>query len=279
MKKVIAIYMMWISCVEALSIVPFEASMSACYEYQTEIAQQNKDWQFLKSIYEHYQYDFHLDNEYKIPKRIHLIWLGSPLPERYADIINSWKQFHPDWIVKVWTDADALEFNLFNQTAFDQAKNYGEKSDIFRYEILYRHGGLYVDTDFECLQPFDEIHRSCEFYSGIGQSPVPQIWIGIIGSIPEHPILKATIENLKIGPGDFDLERIMRDTGTYHFTKMFFDLASTCPIGTVVAFPVTIFYPFPGCKRDLKDKLKIKAEFAAQESMAIHYFDTSWQNP
>ena len=35
---------------------------------------------------------------------------------------------------------------------FERAINPGMKSDIFRYEILKQIGGLYVDTDFECLK-------------------------------------------------------------------------------------------------------------------------------
>jgi mannosyltransferase OCH1-like enzyme len=43
------------------------------------------------------------------------------------------------------------------QAAFDRASNFGEKSDIWRYEILFRLGGVYVDTDFECVRPFDSL--------------------------------------------------------------------------------------------------------------------------
>ena len=25
------------------------------------------------------------------------------------------------------------------------------KSDILRYEILYKYGGVYIDTDYECV--------------------------------------------------------------------------------------------------------------------------------
>ena len=38
-----------------------------------------------------------------------------------------------------------------NNFAFSQASNWGMKSDIFRYEILMKYGGVYIDTDYECL--------------------------------------------------------------------------------------------------------------------------------
>jgi hypothetical protein len=192
-------------------------------------------------------------------------------------MLASWQKFHPSWTVKLWTDREAAAFPFINRAAFDRAKNYGEKSDIWRYEILYQHGGLYVDTDFECLRAFDDLHRSCEFYTGIGQNTSAQLWIGVIGSKAGHPILKAVIDNLRAGPGDQDFERIMNDTGAYLFTKMFFAQAAESPLGTVIPFPVTVFYPFPGGLRGRKDQENIKSEFVRPETLAIHYFATSWQ--
>jgi len=36
--------------------------------------------------------------------------------------------------------------------------------------IRQQVGGLYVDTDFECLAPFDELHASLEFYTGFSNT-------------------------------------------------------------------------------------------------------------
>jgi Glycosyltransferase sugar-binding region containing DXD motif len=38
-----------------------------------------------------------------------------------------------------------------NKEAFLSAYNYGMKSDILRYEILHSYGGVYIDTDYECV--------------------------------------------------------------------------------------------------------------------------------
>lgn len=255
----------------------FDASMSFVPHYVSPETTQNEGWKLLKQLYEDYHHKFHLSKEYTIPKLIHLIWLGSPLPERCKLMLSSWQKFHPDWTIKVWNDEDAASFQFTNQEAFNKARNWGEKSDIWRYEILFRYGGLYVDTDFECLQPFDDLHRSCEFYTGIGQSTDPVLFIGIIGSRPSHPILKALIENVRMGPGDNDFERIMQYTGPYLFTRVFLAQAGCCDPGTVVPFPTTFFYPFPGSQRHRQDQENVKLEFVKPESMAIHYFATSWQ--
>lgn len=263
--------------VTAISYPPFDASMSLVPYYLPPEITQDKSWQLFKQLYEDYLNEYHLTEEYSIPKLIHLIWLGSPLPDRCQQMISSWHKFHPDWTMKVWNDEDAAAFQFTNQAAFDKAQNWGEKSDIWRYEILYRYGGLYVDTDFECLQPFDNLHKSCEFYTGIGQTTDPVLLIGIIGSRPGHPILKALIDNIRVGPGNHDCERIMYYTGPYFFTRIFLAQASACDRATVVPFPTTFFYPFPGSQRYREDAENIKKEFVRPESMAIHYFATSWQ--
>jgi mannosyltransferase OCH1-like enzyme len=179
--------------------------------------------------------------------------------------------------VKVWTDDDAPCFPFINRRAFDDAQNYGEKSDIWRYEILYRHGGVYADTDFECLKPFDDLHKTCEFYAGVGQMKEAELINALIGSRPNHPILQALIENIKPGAGDHDPWRIIADTGPYYFTRIFLEVAPSCAQGTVVPFPTTFFYPFPLWQRHRRDVVNIKREFVKPESLAIHYFSTSWQ--
>lgn len=40
----------------------------------------------------------------KIPKILHFIWLGSEIPEQYGTLMNSWRQSHESWDLKLWTD-------------------------------------------------------------------------------------------------------------------------------------------------------------------------------
>lgn len=37
--------------------------------------------------------------------------------------------------MRLWGDADVEEFGLENREAYDAAGNFGEKSDILRYEV------------------------------------------------------------------------------------------------------------------------------------------------
>jgi len=96
---------------------------------------------------------------YRVPKVVHFIWIGpKPFPRDSVENIRSWIGKHPDWTFKFWTDRDRplphkqmqlsriQDFQFIKlYDCYKKSDNYGEKSDILRYEILYQHGGIYVD--------------------------------------------------------------------------------------------------------------------------------------
>lgn len=155
-----------------------------------------------------------VDGEFKIPRVIHFIWIGPrPFPPLSVENIRTWIAKNPDWKVKFWTDRErpppcnGMEVKkiqdfpfLFLGRCFDESQNYGEKSDILRFEILYQEGGLYVDHDANCLKNFDNLHRGYDLYCGF-ETPHPLVagmnitaGIGVIGSRAEHPLIKMVIE-------------------------------------------------------------------------------------
>ena len=106
--------------------------------------------------------------ELKIPKIIHQVWLGGVVPECFKDLMQSWINSHLDgWQYILWTDKEAEDFQMHSREFYDQADNYGVKSDILKMEVIYKYGGVYIDTDFECLRPLDILHYTYDFYIGI----------------------------------------------------------------------------------------------------------------
>lgn len=96
-----------------------------------------------------------------IPKVIHQIWVGGDMPDHLADYRATVVEQHPGWEHRLWGDDD---FGwLINQDLFDAASEIcpgheGQlRSDIARYEILARHGGVYIDCDIEALAPLDDL--------------------------------------------------------------------------------------------------------------------------
>lgn len=102
-----------------------------------------------------------------IPKIIHYCWFGKGLmPKSQIDCIKSWKKLMPDYEIKRW---DEKSFDVDRYTASKYAylvKKYALVSDVCRYNVLYEYGGIYLDTDVEVFQRFDQF-LDTDFFSAI----------------------------------------------------------------------------------------------------------------
>jgi hypothetical protein len=213
----------------------------------------------------------------RIPKRIHQIWLGGELPDGYRAWTATWRDVNKGWEYRLWDSEAIREFGLVNERAFRKSPSFGAKSDIARYEILERLGGVYADTDFECLKPFDEIAQRCSFFAGTIFSDAPEINNGLMGSTPGHPLLRRLIENISEPILTRDTGIILARSGPQYLTRHFFlqlgDLGATD-----VIFPSSYFYPLPNFKKRETLPNERKA-YARDWSFAIHYWETSWARP
>lgn len=94
-----------------------------------------------------------------IPRIIHQTWMDGNVPERFRASPASWKEHHPAWEYRLWTDED---LRAFVEREFPEVvplyRSYPDdiqRIDAARYLILHRLGGLYSDLDIVCLHPFD----------------------------------------------------------------------------------------------------------------------------
>ena len=93
-----------------------------------------------------------------IPKIIHQIWIGTkPIPLQYIVFMKMIKDMHPDFEYRLWTNKDFTPENF--STYYDMMKmnKIISRVDMMRYEILYNHGGIYVDCDIYPLRSFSKI--------------------------------------------------------------------------------------------------------------------------
>lgn len=94
-----------------------------------------------------------------IPNTIHYCWFGNnPKPDIIKKCIASWHRYCPGWEIFEWNENnwDVTRFR-YAQEAYE-AKKWAFVSDVARLDILYRFGGVYLDTDVEILKenPFGE---------------------------------------------------------------------------------------------------------------------------
>jgi inositol phosphorylceramide mannosyltransferase catalytic subunit len=135
-----------------------------------------------------------------IPKIIHHVWPGDDLfRERFHAWRESWLKFHPDWTFYFWR-LDNLPSNInpdIKRAVLDPNFSVTPKSDMIRFEVVRLFGGVYVDTDMECLKPFDEF-RNFKLFSGY-EDDERRICPSLFGAEPNHPLLtqmaKLSVDN------------------------------------------------------------------------------------
>ena len=104
-----------------------------------------------------------------IPKIIHYCWFGKKeKPEVVKKCIRSWKKYMSDYQIKEWNE-DNIDINNFNYSkqAYNE-KMWGFVPDQIRIWILYKYGGIYLDTDVEVFKSFDDLLDN-KFFIGIEQ--------------------------------------------------------------------------------------------------------------
>lgn len=218
-KKLVAwlpLLLIFVGC-QKEEITEFEKLMGKKTEHWRHIHEQ-EDYKALAKFESLYEKNKHYlkapPSGIKIPPLIHFIWLGpKSFPPESVENVRTWIARHPTWRVKFWTDRprplpcshmELCSVDDFNLTHLKQcyldSNNYGEKSDILRYEILLQEGGVYVDHDANCLDSFEALHSHFDFYCGL-EAPHPPFagstitsGNGVLGARPNHPVTQRVID-------------------------------------------------------------------------------------
>lgn len=139
-----------------------------------------------------------------IPRTAHFIWLQgrASLPQWLSELHDTFTYFNPSWRVRWWDESQILDMGLKNEQAYLDAGKivppdsvFQMKSDIARYEILNRYGGVYADADYKWQKPIDSLLTGANF---VMCWEVQNTWLanGFIGSVPGHPTLRRFIEDI-----------------------------------------------------------------------------------
>ena len=102
----------------------------------------------------------------KIPKKIHYCWFGGEeIPDRLQKYMETWKQICPDYSLIRWDESNYdITKNDYMHEAY-RAGKYGFVPDYARLDIIYNHGGIYLDTDVELCRNQDALLCDNSFFS------------------------------------------------------------------------------------------------------------------
>ena len=159
---------------------------------------------------------FFEENQTKIPTILHQMWLDpksagcTESPEKYQkkQYPQSFKDKNPSWIYIFW-NLEKVK-NLFQQdstlqkyyTYFLSLTPVIKQCDFSRWAILYKYGGIYVDLDFICYKPLDNLIKSrkllfCRHHSVFAREKNRSISNAMLGSIKKHLICLFMMDEMK----------------------------------------------------------------------------------
>lgn len=206
-----------------------------------------------------------------IPKIIHYAWFGDDeIPENSKLFMKSWRKYCPDYEIMRWDESNFnIEVNSYCLEAY-KAKKYAFVSDYVRLYALINFGGIYLDTDVEVINRFDNflVH---EAFTGFESSE--EIQTGVLGAEKNFPLFRELLF-------DYTRRPFFLPHGKFNYTPNVKYITNKCidkglilnntfqTIDNLAIYPKDYF-----CPMDWKSH---KLSSLSDRSIAIHHFSQSW---
>lgn len=119
-----------------------------------------------------------------------------------AQTIERARELHPTWEIKVWQDPmrpDGYPLEKY----WPKANSGAQLSDLLRLDVLYKWGGVYVDSDLLLLKPLDDLIDKFAFFIASHDGEV--LINALFGAQKAHPAIQALIEDLLSNEPDWSL--------------------------------------------------------------------------
>lgn len=202
-----------------------------------------------------------------IPRIFHSIWVqgtDDPSWEPYKPWHETWLGLHPEWEHRVWSEADYLPL-VEGSPAWDiyqTAVNHAQRTEIAARFVVYEHGGVWIDADFQALKNIEPLIESSSIFCG--EETYGGLSAGIWGATPQHPLIWAVIE---------DMDRSIRwqrekglsqtyGTGPWILRRLWNDKDE------IKRFAPPIFYPYRWDQPD-------PGQYG--EAFAVHHWAATWK--
>ncbi len=210
-------------------------------------------------------------HEQIIPKVIHYCWFGKKtVPDQYKEWMESWSRYCPDYEIKLWNEDNYdITKNKYMLQAY-QEKRWGFVPDYARLDIIYEHGGIYLDTDVELIKSFDDLLYQKGF-AGFETDKFVALGLGF-GAVKGLPVIRQMRDaydrmdfvnedgslNLVASPRfqtDILIKKGLKTNGEYQI------------VDNLTIFPEKMFCG----KNERTRQIEIK-----EYTHSIHHYDASW---
>ena len=214
-----------------------------------------------------------------IPKKIHYCWFGgNELPESARKCIDSWKKYFPEYEIVQWNEDNYnVRKNEYIRGAYESQK-YAFVSDYVRFDVLYRYGGLYFDTDVEVICSFDDIlkngsYMGCEIDGNKGSDISILVNPGLGMAAPSRLELYKDIldyydkQNFYDSNGNINTTTVVTRTTQILLEKGLKNIPEIQQVGQITIYPKEYFNPRNNNTGTLQK---------TNNTHSIHWYAQSW---
>ena len=212
-----------------------------------------------------------------VPKTIHFVVPNneSAWHPVWRRCHNSWRQHMPSYRLRFWND-DAME-TLVTESYPQFAKLYTDytrqiqRADMARYLILHREGGVYADSDYQCVREFDQ-HIPAGRVT-IAESPHggEGVQNSLMASPPYHPfwahVMRELLHNAYV-------EDVVLSTGPRALLHAY----DKAPDGMVHILPRGTFAQWPGKAVQRVQNIDHAQFYRGREVYAVHLGTSLWSH-
>ena len=205
------------------------------------------------------------------------------------NLTRTWEKNHPQWDHRLW---DAYKIDAFLNKhyplfipEYSKFKYSVQGWDAIRYLLIYHYGGLYVDMDYESLEPIDKIIENCDCF--FGEEPEEHkpsdlnIYIGnsLFGSRKHHPFIRLLVKMCFETPVNIierdKIQYVLETTGPLMVTRMYNDFSLK---QDVTLLPAHLVSPWSVTEAQfmLSGHYTSIMEEKLEKSCCVHYFFGSW---
>lgn len=141
-----------------------------------------------------------------IPKKIHYVWVGgNEKNNTIKQCMKTWGKHLEGYEVIEWNENNFdIDSHQFVKAAY-KAKKWAYVSDYIRAYVIYKYGGIYLDTDILVLDNFDRFLNNRAF---VGFENPQYPFTAVFGAEPGHPLVKDMIEYYdRLDEYKFDFEK------------------------------------------------------------------------
>lgn len=159
---------------------------------------------------------------HKIPLIIHQTFVDTTIAKTLVERVNIWRDNNPEYEHRYYTNNECVDIinENFDESVLHAYKSLipgAAKADLFRYCILYLHGGVYADIPTRPMIPLRKMLNGDEDAVLVldrtrGEKP-QDIFNAFIAIVPKHDLMKQAIDECVKRINDQKITNIIDLTG------------------------------------------------------------------